>query len=766
MNLRYVFFCALVLWVLGNGAVSEAQQVDSTQIKESKNKQTVAYQFDAKNSRLSVINRTDRELKNYLVSVLVSEKDLPFEFSKFGWSWVYKIGQTEQMVPVQIGQRWLTDPESVSAVRLTSILPSVPRGVTLNLQLQKEPTVRNDIFHFAGKERQRELLFKGSTVLKLMGREYRREPKADREKTYKVFHHVGYPGFKGFLTKGAGGLFSHHRGIFYGFNQIRYSDSKQKHHVDTWHASGAFQRLEKVLLEEIGPVFGRQVVEIQWVNEKKNPVEVFATETRQITVFKQGDHYAFDLASSLETLEYVIDLKGDPQHAGFQFRASQDVAAKTKAETYYLRPDGIGQKKVYRNWPKNADHINLPYHGMHFELRGEPFAVLRLDRDANPRPSRFSERDYGRFGCYFEHVLRPGQPLDINYRLLIKNGKFDLPSAKSWHRQFQYSSTAENLTTENGSRDRLSGNGQSGSQNRTWNSVGWDLDIDEQSGVIVFQGGKNKKDWDSAIRERGWIQREGRSWQLFYTGYDGTRSGVKRLGVATSNDGLVWRRSPKPVLDGLWVEDMHVVSVPGGDRWAGQWMFAEGEKDQAHLLKRNEKGKWESVGVLDIRMTNGKQIPAGPRGTPTAFYHKGQWWLFYERRDQGIWLAKCDSSVPNGKVDHSQLLRWVNVSDDPVIGLGSASFNSQMIALNQIVPVDGGFVAMMHATGSKTKPRKWCCTCAFSEDLLNWQHRPTPLTDPSHNRSSGLLLKDGRKWLFYTTHGTVERFRVKVFQKN
>src|SRR5690242_8677004 len=51
--------------------------------------------------------------------------------------------------------------------------------------------------------------------------------------------------------------------------------------------------------------------------------------------------------------------------------------------------------------------------------------------------------------------------------------------------------------------------------------------------------------WDVKIRERGWILRDGDAWQLWFTGYDGTREGIKMLGYATSPDGVHWTRSPK-----------------------------------------------------------------------------------------------------------------------------------------------------------------------------------------------------------------------------
>ena len=41
--------------------------------------------------------------------------------------------------------------------------------------------------------------------------------------------------------------------------------------------------------------------------------------------------------------------------------------------------------------------------------------------------------------------------------------------------------------------------------------------------------------WDVKIRERGWILREGDQWKMWFTGYDGTRAGQKKLGYATSS---------------------------------------------------------------------------------------------------------------------------------------------------------------------------------------------------------------------------------------
>jgi len=56
-----------------------------------------------------------------------------------------------------------------------------------------------------------------------------------------------------------------------------------------------------------------------------------------------------------------MKLDGDPQHAGFQFRAHNDVATKTAAQTYFLHPDGKGEMGKERNWPQDKTLVDLPY---------------------------------------------------------------------------------------------------------------------------------------------------------------------------------------------------------------------------------------------------------------------------------------------------------------------------------------------------------------------------------------------------------------------
>jgi len=48
--------------------------------------------------------------------------------------------------------------------------------------------------------------------------------------------------------------------------------------------------------------------------------------------------------------------------------------------------------------------------------------VAYLDRPENPKEARFSEREYGRFGSYFEYTIERDKPLTVNYRLWLQEG--------------------------------------------------------------------------------------------------------------------------------------------------------------------------------------------------------------------------------------------------------------------------------------------------------------------------------------------------------
>jgi hypothetical protein len=245
---------------------------------------------------------------------------------------------------------------------------------------------------------------------------------ASRVRTYKVFHHVYSPNGDRIIT---GGLNEdpkvhspHHRGIFYGFNRITYGEGKR---ADTWHCiDGAFQQHERFLASEQGPVLGRHRVEISWHGKDA----AFGTEERELTVYNVPHGHLIEFASRLRSISGRVRIDGDPQHAGFQFRAHNDVDAFTTNQTIFIRPDGTGRAGETRNWDPQTrlGPVNMPWNAMSFVLGANRHTVAYLDRPDNPKEARFSEREYGRFGSYFEYTIEPDKPLVVNYRLWVQDG--------------------------------------------------------------------------------------------------------------------------------------------------------------------------------------------------------------------------------------------------------------------------------------------------------------------------------------------------------
>ncbi len=262
----------------------------------------------------------------------------------------------------------------------------------------------------------------------------------------------------------------------------------------------------------------------------------------------------------------------------------------------------------------------------------------------------------------------------------------------------------------------------------------------------VFEGAPGQ--WDALVRERGWIVVDKGVWNLYYTGYDAPE-GIRRLGLATSPDGLTWTRHPdNPLVKDEWIEDMMIVK--DGDKWH---MFAEGKDDQAHAFTSADGLTWTRTGPLDIRLKNGDPLPPGPRGTPTVIAERGGWALLYERGDKGIWLARSPD-----------LAVWTHVQDEPVMKPGPDAYDHDLIALNQVIKHKGRYYAYYHGSKDETDKanRKWCTCLAVSDDLLSWRKFPgNPLVPVAENRSSGIVVPFDGSFRLYTMHPKVWAYGAK-----
>ncbi|MHC4643661.1 MAG: DUF6807 family protein [Planctomycetota bacterium] len=160
-----------------------------------------------------------------------------------------------------------------------------------------------------------------------------------------------------------------------------------------------------------GPVLASSSSLISW-NDKGG--EAVIAERREVTVFGQSEPtiLLLEFGSELKAVRGDVFLNGDPEHAGMQYRAHNDVATggKEVKATYLFHEDGINPKK-------DAD---LPWAAMSCGLNGRRYSILHMNHPDNPKQTLYSAyRDYGRFGAFFKKKIGAGETLTLRYRILV-----------------------------------------------------------------------------------------------------------------------------------------------------------------------------------------------------------------------------------------------------------------------------------------------------------------------------------------------------------
>jgi len=264
-----------------------------------------------------------------------------------------------------------------------------------------------------------DLTYDGKPVLRYMYRYDVSTPETLHD-TYKVYHHVFAPGTGALITKGPGGKFTHHRGLFFAWNKTGFDGQS----LDFWHCTkGAHQRHAKFIDRSGDADHGSMTAEIHWNDADGKPVII---ETRTVSVSREPvtGGWQIDWSSRIASQRGDITLDGDRQHAGFQFRAAQGVADKDSGT--FMRPADFPQQSEAIQVGDSGDppkHINLGWFALSYELDGQRYNVEYFDNPNLPKPSLFSERPYGRFGTFFKTTLKADEPLDLKYRVVVSHGE-------------------------------------------------------------------------------------------------------------------------------------------------------------------------------------------------------------------------------------------------------------------------------------------------------------------------------------------------------
>ena len=262
-----------------------------------------------------------------------------------------------------------------------------------------------------------DLLHKGQPLVRFMYAHDTSDPQR-RFETYKPFLHV-YDHESRRLTNGPDGeceylanqiLYPHHRGIFIGWNRLQFKGKR----YDLWHMSGVEQVHQKFAEFWCGPVAARATAVVHWNDDQGEPI---IAEKRTMTVYRPSrpTMAIIDFHTELTAVRGDVELNGDPEHAGVQYRAHNDVAdggPDVKAK-YLFHDEAIDPRK----------DKDLPWVAMTYGLGDKHYTVQHMNHPANPRGTIYSAyRDYGRFGAFFTDTIEKSQTLTLRYRLWIGQG--------------------------------------------------------------------------------------------------------------------------------------------------------------------------------------------------------------------------------------------------------------------------------------------------------------------------------------------------------
>ncbi len=259
-----------------------------------------------------------------------------------------------------------------------------------------------------------DVTFDGKTVARYM-MAYDPEQLQD---TYKPYLHVMDVEGSQPITKGPGGQYTHHRGIFIGFNRLAV-DGKS---YDLWHMSGGPQVHQKFLDQEAGADQARFTSLVHW-NTKDGQTLIEEQRTFVFHAVPAPALLSVEVTSILKAVAGDTLLGGDPEHAGIQYRPANEVDRK---QTRYLFP-------AEGNDPRKDK--DLPWAGETYVLDGKTYSVVQFNHPDNPQGSVWSAyRDYGRFGVFPKVEVGKGQTVSFKYRFCVKTG--DLPDREQIQKKY------------------------------------------------------------------------------------------------------------------------------------------------------------------------------------------------------------------------------------------------------------------------------------------------------------------------------------------
>jgi len=238
-----------------------------------------------------------------------------------------------------------------------------------------------------------------------------------RDATFKVYTHLMDFAGKEAITKGLGGQFPHHRGLFIGWRKTHVGDKQ----FDTWHMTDCYQKFTGTDGSAEAPSLA-----IEW---RGNDGTLICNEKRTITP-SHGPNGSriFDFTSELSS-DAEVQLRGDSHHAGMQVRLSNEMAENKDPKTYVL-PEGA--KRL------DNDEVSGAWWAVcNATIGGKKYSVMHMTPPDNPTGIKlYSIRPYARFGAFFEPDVKKGVPLVLTFRIVVSELPIDQTAANALYQDY------------------------------------------------------------------------------------------------------------------------------------------------------------------------------------------------------------------------------------------------------------------------------------------------------------------------------------------
>ena len=132
-----------------------------------------------------------------------------------------------------------------------------------------------------------------------------------------------------------------------------------------------------------------------------------------------------DFVSELKAIGSDAEFNGDPEHAGMQYRPSNQVASNKSAKYIFHTEE-----------TKPAQDLDLPWANLTYKLGESTYSVQHMNHPSNPKKTRYSAyRDYGRFGAFPVFTVKENETGTLRYRIRVTEG--DAPSREALAAEYE-----------------------------------------------------------------------------------------------------------------------------------------------------------------------------------------------------------------------------------------------------------------------------------------------------------------------------------------